>query len=276
MNKKIRIFRILFRSFADFFRDNGPMLAAAVSFFFILALVPYCLLLLTILGHILGERQDFYVFFTERIVQMFPEVTKGISEGLATLITYKKIGNITMLLYAFLCYELLSSLEHSMDRIFKTKHSRHFLVSLLLSILIVTFTFALVLVSFISTYAVAEINMLKRFFPNFEISIFTSFVVRYILPFLVILLTILSLYLILPNQRINLRYAFIGAVFSTIFLEVAKHLFTLYFGNLLKLGAIYGPLTAFVILLLWIYYSVCILLIGGEIVHNLQASKRTR
>lgn len=272
-NKKIRFVRILARSFADFFKDSGHMLAAAVSFFFILALVPYCLLLLTILGYILGERQEFYMFFTERIINMFPSVTKGISEGLSSLITYKKIGNITLILYAFLCYELLSSLEYSMDKIFKVKHSRHFLLSLLLSFLLVTFTFALVLASFVSTYIVAEAYVLKRFLPNLEIGVFTGFIVGFILPFLVIFFTLFSLYFILPNQKIKVKHAAIGALFSSIFMEIAKHIFTIYVGNLLKLGAIYGPLTAFVIFLLWIYYSACIMLIGAELVYNFQRSR---
>lgn len=273
-SKKIKIVRLIFNSFPDFFKDNGHMLAAAVSFFFILALVPYCLLLLSVLGYILGERQDFYMFFANRLMNIFPAVTKNISEGFGSLITYKNIGNITLVLYAFLCYELLSSLEYSMDKIFKVKHSRHFLVSLLLSILIVTFTFALVFASFVSTYIVAEVYVLKRFFPSFEVGTFTGFMVGFVLPFLVIFFTIFSLYLILPNQKIKVSNAVIGAIFSTIFMEIAKHIFTLYIGNLLKLGVIYGPLTAFVIFLLWIYYSACILLIGAELVNNLQRSNR--
>jgi membrane protein len=49
---------------------------------------------------------------------------------------------------------------------------------------------------------------------------------------------------------------------------VAKHLFTWYVGTVVKMGTIYGSLTAFVVFLLWVFYSSCIFLIGAEIVHN--------
>jgi uncharacterized BrkB/YihY/UPF0761 family membrane protein len=43
--------------------------------------------------------------------------------------------------------------------------------------------------------------------------------------------------------------------------------------NVFKLGTIYGPLSAFVIFLLWVFYSSCIFLIGAEVVHNLEVSR---
>ncbi|MCX8070492.1 MAG: YihY/virulence factor BrkB family protein [Thermodesulfovibrionales bacterium] len=271
------IIKIFLKSLADFIKDNGHMLAGAVSFFFMLALVPYCLMLVAIFGYFLGERPDFFMFFAEKLGNMFPSVTHKITEGLTNLITYRKIGNITLVLYAFLSYELLSSLEFAMDKIFKVKHSRHFLLSLILSVVIVTITIAIIFLSFSSTYLVASANEIKRLLPNFDVGFVTSFILGYVIPFLIIFLTLTSLYIILPNKRIKITHAMLGALLSTIFLELAKHIFTIYVNQILQIGAIYGPLTAFVILLIWIYYSCCILLIGGEFIHNLDSSqKRTK
>jgi uncharacterized BrkB/YihY/UPF0761 family membrane protein len=44
--------------------------------------------------------------------------------------------------------------------------------------------------------------------------------------------------------------------------------------KVIKLGTIYGPLSAFVIFLLWVFYSSCIFLIGAEIVRNLEDSRK--
>ena len=43
---------------------------------------------------------------------------------------------------------------------------------------------------------------------------------------------------------------FQGALFATVFLEIAKHIFTWYVGTVVQFGTIYGPLTAFVVFLL--------------------------
>lgn len=270
----LAIVKIILKSFHDFFKDSGFMLAAAVSFFFILALVPYCLMLVAIFGYFLGERPDFYAFFAQKLTYLFPSVTQQITNGLSHLITYRKIGNITLVLYAFLSYELLASIEYSMDKIFKVKHSRHFLLSLLQSIIIVTLTIAIIFVSFSATYLVSGAHELKKIFPSLDVGALTRFFLGYFLPLVIIFLTLTTLYIILPNKKIKIIHAMIGALFSSVLLEVAKHLFTVYVGSLLKLGAIYGPLTAFVIFLVWIYYSSCILLIGAEVVHNMDKGKR--
>ncbi|HIJ59430.1 MAG TPA: YihY/virulence factor BrkB family protein [Nitrospirae bacterium] len=274
--KSFNILKVLVKSFTDFFKDSGHMLAAAISFFFILALVPYCLMLVAIFGYFLGERPDFFAFFAKRLSDMFPSVTHQISDGLTKLITYKKIGNITLVLYAFLSYELVSSIEYSMDKIFKVKHSRHFLLSMLLSVVIVTITIAIVLLSFGSTYVVSGAWEIKRFFPSLDVGIIAGFILGYIVPFFMVFLTLFALYIILPNKKIKITHAMFGALISTIFMELAKHLFTIYVTKLLQFGSIYGPLTAFVIFLIWIYYSSCILLMGAEFIHNVESNQRKR
>lgn len=272
--RKLGFIKAILNSFHDFFKDSGVMLAAAVSFFFILALVPYCLMLVAIFGYFLGERPDFYAFFAQKLTYLFPSVTQQITDGLSHLITYRKIGSVTLVLYAFLSYELLASIEYSMDRIFKVKHSRHFLRSLLLSVVIVSLTMAFIVVSFGATYLVSGAQELKRLLPFLDVGAITRFFLGYFLPLLIIFLTLTSLYIILPNRKVKVLHAMSGAIFSAFFLEIAKHLFTIYVGNLLKLGAVYGPLTAFVIFLVWIYYSSCILLIGAEVVHNMDRGRR--
>ena len=59
-------------------------------------------------------------------------------------------------------------------------------------------------------------------------------------------------------------------------LEVAKHIFTWYVRSVVELGKIYGPLTAFISFLLWVFYSSSIFLIGAEIVHNSGISRKGR
>ena len=95
-----------------------------------------------------------------------------------------------------------------------------------------------------------------------------GFLIGYVVPFFIVLLSLTALYILLPKSKEKTSHAFVGALFTTIFLEVAKHLFTWYVGTIAKFGTIYGPLTTFVVFLLWVYYSSCIFLIGAEIVHH--------
>ncbi|OGW44304.1 MAG: hypothetical protein A2Y66_03705 [Nitrospirae bacterium RBG_13_41_22] len=89
-----------------------------------------------------------------------------------------------------------------------------------------------------------------------------------------VLFTITVSYIFFPKIRIKISHALFGALFAAIFLEVAKHIFTWYIGTFVKFGTIYGPLTAFVVFLLWIFYSFCIFFIGAEVVHNQASYKK--
>ncbi|HET6515220.1 MAG TPA: YihY/virulence factor BrkB family protein [Thermodesulfovibrionales bacterium] len=272
----IRIIQLIFRSFVDFFRDGGPMLAGSISFFTMMAIVPFCLLLVTIFGYFLGENREFYHFFLSKLVSFFPKITSQITTELGNIITHKGLGRLSLLLYGFLSYELFSSLEKAIHVTFKTKEGRSFFVSFILSLVVITLIIAFLLISFSATSLMSMLKTLKEFFPRLQISEVTGFFIRFVIPLLLVQLNAMTLYLFLPKKRVKLFHAVSGAFFTAIFLEAAKHLFTLYVMNVVRLGTIYGPLSAFVIFLLWVFYSSCIFLVGAELVHNLGTSKKGR
>lgn len=268
---------MLVKSLFDFFRDGGLMLAGSLSYFSVMATVPFCLFLVTIFGYFLGEEKAFYQFLSARLTSYFPDATHEITEELRRIITYRGIGKLSLALYGFLSYQLFSSLEAATNVIFKVRVKRSFIVSAILSVVIITAIIAFILISFsISFSATSMISMLQpiqELFPGLKISGVTVFFIRFVVPFFIMFVTVALLYILLPKKRVAFRHAFSGALFTAVFLEAAKHLFTLYVANVFRLGTIYGPLSAFVIFLLWVFYSACIFLIGAEVVHNLDLSK---
>ena len=64
--------RIIGRSIIDFFRDDGLMFAAAMSYFTMMAIVPFCLFVITLFGYFLGHYPDFYKFFPAQAHEPFP------------------------------------------------------------------------------------------------------------------------------------------------------------------------------------------------------------
>ncbi|NTU42368.1 MAG: YihY/virulence factor BrkB family protein [Nitrospirales bacterium] len=267
---------LLVRSFVDFFKDEGVLLSGALSFFTMTAIVPFCLILVTILGYLLGENQELLRFLTSKLVSFFPRITHEITDELRKLISFRGLGTFSLLLYAVLSYELFSTIERAMNLIFKTKAKRHFLLSFLLSIVFITLIIASLMISFGLSSAIPAIRGVQEFVPGLQIGVVTGFFVGVVIPFVLIFMIVTSMYTLLPKKRVRLANAATGALFTTLMIEPAKHAFTFYVLKVSKLGTIYGPLSAIVIFLLWIYYSSCILLIGAEIVHNLDTSRTGR
>jgi len=264
----MRYLKINLRSIIDFFKDGGVMLAASVSYFTMMALVPFCLFIITIFGYLLGHYYGFYQYLANKLIGFFPEITSGITKELEKLITFRGLGTFSIVLYGVLSYQLFSSFENAFNVIFKIKKGRHFFWSIFLSIIIITFIITIILLSFIATSVIPLLKTLKPMFPLLKIGLITGFLIRYLVPFMIVLFTVTVVYIFLPKKKIKPFHAFTGAFFTTTFLEIAKHIFTWYVGSIVKFGTIYGPLTALVVFLLWVFYSSCIFLIGAEIVHN--------
>jgi membrane protein len=267
---------IIGRSVIDFFRDDGLMFAASMSYFTMMAIVPFCLFVITLFGYLLGYYPDFYNFFLRRLVNFFPEVTNEIMQDISKLISYKGIGKVGLVLYGLLSYQVFASYEAALNAIFKVKTKRHFILSVFISLSVVTLIIALLMLSFAATSIVPLLKALSPFLPGLRIGKITQFIIRFIVPFVLVFLVVTMLYILIPNTRVSFFNSFRGAMFTTILLEIAKYIFTWYVNSVVGLGKIYGPLTAIISFLLWVYYSSSIFLIGAEIVHNSGTDKKNR
>jgi membrane protein len=261
--------KVLGKSLSAFFRDECFYLAASIAYFLIMSLVPLSILIIALYGHIMGEHEAIYRFSLSRLISFFPSVTSQITNELKDIITYRSISWITLFIYGFLSIQLFYSTERAFDVIFKVSKRRHFLIFLLLSICIVTLIIFFLFISF-------TLSSLVLIFKDYPINIFgvalgrkAVIFIKYITPFLLVLLTFTAVYKIIPKGKILIKEAFAGALLVTVLWEVVKHFFTWVVRNVSYIGAIYGSLTTFILFLLWTYYLSCIFLLGGEFVKNL-------
>ena len=262
--------KIIIKSVTDFFKDDGPLLAGSISYFFVMALIPFSFLIIAIFGYFLGENREFYEFLLNKLLNLFPKATYSITEELGKIITFKRIGLFTLLIYGVFSYQLYSAVERALNIIFKIKVKRSILISVLLSISLVTLMIIFLIISFGATSVISMIKFLDQFFPGLVISWISGFLIAFVIPLILIILTTTALYILLPKRRVLFGHALLGGLFTAVFIEAAKHIFTFYVASkLYRLGAVYGPISAFMTFLMWVFYAVSIFLIGAEVVHNL-------
>jgi len=272
----VKTLRLILGSCIDFYRDNGLMLAGSMSYFTMMAIVPLCIFLITLFGHFLGEYPGFYKFFLAKITNFFPVATQEITNDLAKIISYHGLGKMSLVLYGLLSYQVFASIEMSLNAIFKITKQRHLIFSLILSLAVVALVFALLTTTFAVASFVPLLGTLAHVVPLVKIGVITKIFLRFVLPFVLVMFLIMLLYVLVPKTRISAMHALKGAFFAAVLLELAKHAFTWYVSSVAHFGKIYGSLTAFVMFLLWMFYSSSIFLIGAEIVHNLQSPKARR
>lgn len=264
------LIRTLGSSVTAFFRNECFYLAASIAYFLIVSLVPLGLLLVALFGYMLGGNQELYSFLLSKLAGFFPAVTSGITDELGNLITYKQgISLITFFIYSFLALQLFYSIERAMDLIFSVPKKRHFLLSLFWAVFIVTLVIVFWVISFTVSTAAGFFYDHPMSMMGIELGYNAAILLKYVAPFVLVLLTFTTVFKIVPHVKVHTRHAFAGAMLVTVLWELAKHLFTLVVKNIGYIGTIYGSLTTFILFLLWMYYLSCIFLLGGQFVNNL-------
>jgi membrane protein len=85
-----------------------------------------------------------------------------------------------------------------------------------------------------------------------------------LIAFLLILTIFLFLYKFVPNTKTRWRDIWPGALLAAFFFEIARTLFIFYLEHFANYQLIYGTISSFIVLLVWIYYSAFILILGAE------------
>ena len=82
--------------------------------------------------------------------------------------------------------------------------------------------------------------------------------------FLLMLTVFLLLYKLIPNTKTYWRYIWPGALLAAILFEIARTLFVFYLERFANYQLIYGSIASIIVLLVWIYYSSLIMILGAE------------
>jgi membrane protein len=84
-----------------------------------------------------------------------------------------------------------------------------------------------------------------------------------------------TMFKILPDHRVEWEEVWLGAAIAALLFTVGKHLISLYIGSS-NMASTYGAAGALIIVLVWVYYSAQILLLGAEFAKAHSDQRRAR
>jgi membrane protein len=82
------------------------------------------------------------------------------------------------------------------------------------------------------------------------------------------------IYRFTPCSRLGWREVLPGAIFTTVGWLVASLAFSYYLDNIWNIELVYGSIGSFIALLIWLYLSATLLLLGGQVNALLAFSQR--
>ncbi|MEN6519897.1 MAG: YihY/virulence factor BrkB family protein [Armatimonadota bacterium] len=259
----------LIKKFND---DNSAIVAAAISFFIFMSLVPLLLLAVASLGFFFRSEQHAYDFVTNLVRSYSPAIADESGPGIRFILEdiIRGSGAATGIGIIFLFWsgsQAFMNLEKIINLSWNTT-PRGYLKSGLVSILLLIAVGVLLLLSFLITTAANA--LLAHNITIFGRNLNEAFGIAWrflslLLPLALSIGTFTMIYKIMPNTRVPLRTAFVGGLVAGLLWEAAKQVFSWYVTNFANYSAVYGSLASLILLLLWIYYSSIITLLGAHL-----------
>lgn len=262
--RKISIY--LLKIFKKLNEDDIFSLSAQFSYYIILGIFPFIFLLLNILGY-----YSVMIFELLEFIKSFipPEIYAIIIDiARSSVNAYNKpYISISILALIWTASSGSVGIINGINKAYGCKKSRNYVSMKIRGIFFTFFLIIALQMSFIFLIAGNNLIIFLRSISVLnELFIFIINVVRYVLPIVLMLLIFSLAYKFLPYEKVGFKSVVPGAAFSTLGWILNSVLFSIYISGKIEFYTnIYGNLSGFFILLIWIYISSFIFLTGAEV-----------
>lgn len=245
--------------------DDIPGLSAQLSYYFLLSLFPLLIVLFTLLPYfpiphqdMLGVIRDFAPVEAMDLIEK--NVNNIMDQRNGGLLSFGIIGTI------WSASNGINAIVKAFNKAYNVKESRSFIVSRGMAILL---TFGMILVLILAIVLPVFGRQIGLFLFS-QLGYTTEFIkvwntLSWLVSAIILFLIFTGLYWIAPNVKLKCRSAFPGAVFATVGWIISSIGLTFYVGNISNYSLTYGSIGAIIVLMIWLYISAFIIILGGEI-----------
>jgi membrane protein len=256
----------------DWNSAGGPRLAAAIAYFSALSIAPLVIITLAIAGLVFGPavaQQGFRDQLVATLGQQGADVVLGLvanadQPGLGSLAAI--IGVVTLL---FAAGGLVGQLQESLDILWDTRPEDQNILEIvlakLLSIVLVALGGGALIVTIL---AASLLGAARDLFPG-DIGGAWQWIEAAV-SLLVTALIFAVAFRVLPHAATGWRALLLGGALTALLFAVGKYALTVYI-TAAALGSSYGSAASFVVLLVWIFYSAQIVLLGAAATRRIDA-----
>ena len=260
------------------YADDCPTLAAAISFYALLSLIPVLFLVIAILGYVLGSSQQTFHTVLGSVREFIPHLSDDFTRNVEWVVANR--GRLSWLGLASLVIAsglVFHATEFALDRLFAVARRRSFLRSRLLSMSVVMAMGVVLLFSFYVGVVFHTLNAdptLVPFGHDWVVPLARGLRVQYLTSVALVLASFTVALHVFPHAPVGWRTAFVGGCVGTVLWEGARRFFLWYLANLAQFYVVYGSLGALVAVMVWIYMSATIFLYAAECVVLLERRGR--
>ena len=260
---------LVWRVARGMYRVEATHLAAGVAYYTLMSLFPLVLGLLAILGIILtpeDTQQEFLDFVTINLPGSRVFAEENVS-GLVDLRGALGIGAFLGIIWTAIVS--FGAVARAVNRAWGIRQNPPFYTAKPLHAFMALVVGTLFLVSTAISSAIELLTGSTREFgvplqELFQVS-GMGYVALHFVPLSISFLIFLIIYRFTPNCKTFWRYVWPGALIAAVMFETAKVLFLWYLDNVVDYTLIYGSVASIIVLMLWVFVSAMILMLGAQI-----------
>jgi membrane protein len=273
-SSKMTFYGFIDSLYCRFQDDEVPALSAQLTYYLILSFFPFLIFVITVLSFTDLNVRDIINYIarvlpdisTKTIVGVHEEIQKSTSGSLLSF------GIIATLWSAS---SGIGAVIKALNKAYDTEENRAYwkvkglgvIFTIVLAIVIMICFFMLIFGRLIGETAYSYIQLPGNFS---EIWSFAQFSI----PLAIMTIIFALIYAIMPNLRLRLGDVLPGAIFATVGWIVTSLLFSFYVNNFSSYSNTYGSIGGIIVLLIWLYISSIIIVLGGEINATLYFHKK--
>lgn len=265
MNIIISVLKII-RAFNRKVRDDFvSAFSAHAAFFVMISFFPFTMLLLTLIQYLPITESA----LMQTLTQIFPSSITSLIITIVSEIYDQSSGtviSITAISALWSASRGILAIVKGLNSVYGIKETRSYLKLRIISS-VYTFVFAIMMIITLTILVFGNrlYIWIESKVPLFKDLALVIISIRTIAGLFILTIFFLLMYIVIPNRSTKIYRELPGALVSATGWMAFSYLFSFYIDNMSNYSKMYGSLTAIVLFMLWFYFCMHILFIGGEI-----------
>ncbi len=262
--KKIKWF--IERMIKRYSSHNLSTLSAYMAYYWVLAFFPFLIFIISLLTYTNLPTGIFLEYVSDIVPNsLVPVIESTITQFVMNRSTaLLSVGGLITLWSAGTA---VNALIHGIHNAYNSKYVRPFIISrivavgytVLLALLIIFMMVGLIFGNRVGDYLFSILDMNKGIFmPLWNMA-------RLVMPFIALVTVVYIMYRFVPRKYIKYKNIWPGVIFTSVGWYLFSLIFSIYVDNYSKYNQLYGSIGSVFILLIWLYGSCTLLLLGAEI-----------
>lgn len=250
-------------------KDHTSAYAAQSAFFLVLSMIPFILLLLTMIQFTPVTKADVMT----AVQKVMPTTISPTIIAIVNQVYNQSTAVIplTAVTAFWSAGRGVLALSTGLNCVYESKETRNYIfLRIRAGFYTLMFIIAIVMMLVLLVFGNSLSLFVNEHFPLFRYVVDFVIEIRTVLSLIVLIVISTLIYRFLPNRKVKLCTQLPGAVFTSVGWGIASYIFSMYVDIFKGFSDMYGSLTTVVLIMLWLYCLMYLMLLGGELNAMLQ------